>query len=111
MRAEEIILGPVLSEKAVGLSATGVYALKVAVKATKDDVRKALKQAFGVDAVEVNTSITRGKDLRRARSKRSGAVTVRRANFKRAFVRLKQGQELPIPVLATDEAAATGETK
>lgn len=111
MRAEDVILGPVLSEKAVTLSASQVYSLKVNVKATKLDVKKALKQAFDVDVLDVNTSIVRGKDVRRARSKKGGAVNVRRPSVKRAFIRLKSGQELPLPVLATEEAAASTETK
>lgn len=99
MRADTVILGAVLSEKAVGLSATGTYALKVDLKASKDDVRKALKELFDVDAIEVNTSIVRGKIRRKARSKKSAPVMVKSPNVKKAYVKLKAGQELPTPVL------------
>lgn len=107
MRPEYVIQGPVLSEKAVTLSASKVYAIKVAAEASKDDIRTALKQTFGVDVVKINTGITRGKSLRRSRSKKGGAITVKRPNVKKAYVVLKDGQELPLPVLATDEGTET----
>ena len=109
MRPEEVILGTLLSEKALRLTAAGAgYALKVNLKATKDDVRKALKALFDVDALEVNTAIIRGKVRRRARSKNSAPVSVKVKNIKKAYVVLKKGQELPTPVLA--EAPAVEET-
>lgn len=98
IRPDLVILGSLVSEKAVTLSASKVYTLKVALKATKDDVRKALKQVFQVDAVDVNTSILRGDLKKKARSKRSGAVMVKSPNMKKAFVTLKEGQELPYAV-------------
>ncbi len=104
MRFENVILGSVLSEKSVGLSEAKVYTLKVALKATKDDVRLALKNVFGVDALNVNTSITRGKIVRRARNRGGRPVDVKRSNVKKAFVTLKEGQFLPTPELAAAEA-------
>lgn len=106
MRADMIIQGALLSEKAVGLSASHTYTLKVNLKATKDDVRRALKELFGVDAVEVNTSVLRGKIRRRARSKKGAPVNVKAANQKKAFVTLKKGQELPTPMLGGDSTEA-----
>ena len=100
MRSEKVILGSVLSEKSVGLSESKVYTLKVALKATKDDVRHALKDVFGVEALEVNTSITRGKIVRRARSRGGSPVDVKRSNVKKAFVTLREGQTLPTPELS-----------
>ncbi len=103
MRSENVILGSVLSEKSVGLSEAKVYTLKVALKATKDDVRHALKSIFGVDAVDVNTSITRGKIVKRARNRNGRPVDVKRGNVKKAFVVLKEGQVLPTPEIAAPE--------
>jgi len=102
MRADFVIQGAVLSEKAVNLAAAKTYTLKVATKASKDDVRRALKELFNVDAVEVNTSILRGKIRRRSRSKKGAPVNVKVANQKKAYVKLKDGQELPTPVQGGD---------
>lgn len=95
MHPERVILGSILSEKSNTLLADGVYLLKVAVKASKTDIQTALKQVFGVDAVDVHTSILRGKERRRARSRKTGAITVKEPNVKKAYVRLKEGQKLP----------------
>lgn len=106
MRPDIVIKGAVLSEKAVTLSAAKTYALKVDVKATKEDIRTALKKVFDVDAVEINTSVTRGKVRRKMRTKRSGAIEVKLPNFKKAYVRLKDDQELPTPALTAQETTA-----
>lgn len=102
MRSDDVILGSILSEKAVTLTAQNVFALKVAVKATKADVSQAVKDVFGVDVLDVNTSIIRGRVSRKARSKSAGPVTVKAANFKKAYVRLRQGQTLPVASLVSE---------
>ena len=96
MRSDLVILGSILSEKAVTLSAQNVFVLKVAKKATKADVSKAVKSVFGVDVLDVNTTIVRGRVARKARSKNAGPVTVKAPNYKKAYVRLKAGQTLPV---------------
>lgn len=109
MRADQVILGTVLSEKAVNLSAANIYTLKVNPKATKSDIAQALKSVFNVDAIDVNTSVTRGKVRRKTRAKGYGPVDVKANNVKKAFVRLKDGQSLPVATVAPE--AATTETK
>lgn len=104
LRLENVILGPVLSEKAVGRD--DVYTLKVDDRASKEDVRRALKKYFDVDVVKLNALITRSKTKRRMRHKGSqSAVNVTPRNVKKVFVRLRSGQTLPTPVLANDSAA------
>lgn len=95
MQPEIVIKGSVLSEKAVSLSATGTYVLKVDLKATKQDIKDALKAVFGVDALSVNTSILRGHIVRKSRSRKSGAIEIKKPNVKKAYVQLRAGQTLP----------------
>ena len=97
MRSDFIIKGSIISEKAVALAGMNVYALKVDIKATKEDIRSALKSVFNVDALSINTSIERGKMRRKMRSKKSGALTIKQPNVKKAFVRLAKNQTLPSP--------------
>ncbi|WP_186647398.1 50S ribosomal protein L23 [Fluviispira vulneris] len=106
MRSDYVIKGSILSEKSYGLLESKVYTLKVDLKATKADIKAAVKDVFGVDVVDVNTSILRGRVVRKARSKKSGAVEVKLPNIKKAFIRLKDGQELPAPVVAAPADAA-----
>lgn len=98
MKSEFVFRGSVLSEKAVGMQESSkVYSLKVNPTANKADIKKALKELFNVDAVAVNTLITARRTSRKARSKKGGAVMVRSAPGKKAFIRLAPGQSLPTP--------------
>lgn len=99
VRPDYVIKKAVLSEKSLLLSQKKIYTLEVDIKATKLEVKKALKDVFGVDVVGINTSVLRGKMARKARARtgKNGAVTVKLPNVKKAFVRLKDGQELPTP--------------
>jgi large subunit ribosomal protein L23 len=96
MRPDTIVKSSVLSEKAYTLSEKNVYVLKVALKASKLQIREAVESVFGVNVISVNTSITRGKIVKKARSKKSGAMEVKLPNFKKAFVRIKEGQKMPV---------------
>ncbi|WP_233231183.1 50S ribosomal protein L23 [Silvanigrella aquatica] len=107
MRSDYVIKGSVLSEKSYGLLENKVYTLKVDLKATKLDIKAAVKDVFGVDVVNVNTSILRGRIVRKARSKKGGANEVKLPNIKKAFIRLKDGQELPAPVMTAPTETVT----
>lgn len=100
MKPELVIKGAVLSEKAAGLSEKGVFGLKVDLKASKADIKAALKEVFDVDVVKIRTLVTRGDAGRRMRAKgTSSAVWVKKANTKKAYVKLKKGQVLPVPTV------------
>ncbi|WP_338635582.1 50S ribosomal protein L23 [Spirobacillus cienkowskii] len=104
MRSDYVIKGSVLSEKSYALLEKKVYTLKVDLKATKADIKAAVKDVFGVDVASVNTAILRGRVVRKARSKKGGASNVKLPNIKKAFIRLKDGQELPAPVVAAADS-------
>lgn len=107
MKTQSIILGSVLTEKTYPLNEQGIYVLKVVKSATKPQVKQALKKIFNVDVIQVNTLITRGKVRRKARSKRSGPIYVKLSNTKKAVVKLKKGQTLPVSMLQKSEAPTT----
>jgi large subunit ribosomal protein L23 len=109
MRLDKIIQSSVLSEKAYTSADKNIYVLKVALKATKLQVKHAVQTTFGVDVLDVKTAITRGKVVRKARSKKGGAVEVKLPNVKKAFVKLKAGQQ--ISVITTQLPEEGGEVK
>lgn len=104
MRTDYTILSSVLSEKAYALTQSGAYVLKVLKSATKSDVRRALKTVFNVDVVTINTLITRSKFKRKTKSKNSAPIYVKSPNTKKAIVRLKSGQTLPLSIANKNEA-------
>jgi large subunit ribosomal protein L23 len=81
MIPEQVILGPIVTEKSTDLQgAHNQYVFKVAKQANKIEIRKAVEMVFGVRVWKVRTQVVRG-DLRRV-----GVHYGRRSGWKKAFV-------------------------
>ncbi len=96
---------PRVSEKAYAISQTGTYIFVVPTEANKVEVAKAVEAQFDVTVVSVNTVTQKGKAVRFYRKGRFDNGT--RSDLKKAYVRLAEGQT--IPVFAADEQAAEAE--
>lgn len=86
----DIIIAPVITEKSMLERSANVYVFKVAKDATKDDVKRAVKEAFGVDAVKVNVLNTKSK------KRRVGKYSGRTKTYKKAYVTVKDGSSIEI---------------
>ena len=64
MVAEEIILGPVITEKSNSDIQNGKYTFKVAKNATKIQIKNAVEKLFEVKVLKVNTVTVKGKEKR-----------------------------------------------
>jgi large subunit ribosomal protein L23 len=84
----DVILRPVLSEKAVGGVAGGTYAFFVHPKASRTQVKDAVERVFKVEVVKVNIQNVPGKE------KRLGRFVGRTAERKKALVKLAEGQRI-----------------
>jgi large subunit ribosomal protein L23 len=83
MDATYIIKKPLMTEKATLLQETSnSYAFEVNIRATKDEIKQALKHLYNVRVVSVNTQIRK----ERARRYKHGVTPGRQ--WKRAIVRL-----------------------
>ena len=87
-RTYDIILGPVITEKATLLSEHNQVAFRVAMTATKPEIRKAIEELFGVKVTGVNTLRVKGK------TKRFRGRLGRRSDYKKAIVTLAEGQSI-----------------
>jgi large subunit ribosomal protein L23 len=87
-RAYDIILSPVITEKATELSEHNQFAFRVAKTATKPQIKAAVEILFGVKVTGINTITVKGK------SKRFQGRLGRRPDVKKAVVRLADGQSL-----------------
>lgn len=85
-----IIKRPLITEKNTGHLQGNVYAFEVADKADKKDIAKAVERAFHVNVIDVRTMNCRG------RSHRMGRFVSRVVRFKKALVRLPDGQKIKI---------------
>jgi len=86
--AYDVILAPVLSEKAYAGFAEGKYTFWVHPKATKTEIKNAVEAAFKVKVVGVNTMNVRGK------KKRLGRYLGKRPDRKKAIVQVAAGQRI-----------------
>ena len=80
MVAEEIIIKPIITEKSNMDMQEGKYTFKVAKKATKIEIKRAVEKLFGVKVLSVNTMTVKGKE------KRVRYQTGRTSDWKKAIV-------------------------
>lgn len=88
--AYQVIVRPIVSEKAGIAESNGVYSFVVNNKATKIDVKKAVFQVYGVKALKVRIVNVEGKNVR------FGQNYGRRSDWKKALVTLSKGQSISI---------------
>ena len=92
-RVFEVLVGPHASEKAaIVADESNQYVFKVAVDASKSEIRKSVEQLFKVDVEDVQTLKVKGKVKRN----RYGYST--KPTWKKAYVRLEQGQDIDFAV-------------
>ena len=85
------IVRPLITEKSsAAYQARGEYTFVVHPDATKTQIRAAIEQLFGVKVTGVWTSNVRGKE------KRMGKTVGRRPNWKKAIVKLREGDTIDI---------------
>lgn len=92
-RLMKVLLGPVVSEKStLGAEATGQYAFRVLGDATKREIGRAVELLFEVEVTGVQVVNVKGK------RKRFGRMQGRRQDWRKAYVRLKPGQNIDFGV-------------
>jgi large subunit ribosomal protein L23 len=89
-RMYQVILAPVITEKATVIAEQGQYVFRVRLDATKPEIRAAVEGLFGVTVRSVNTIVVKGK------SKRFRGRPGQRSDWKKAMVRLAEGQAIDL---------------
>ena len=85
-----VIRRPVITEKGMNVKETqNTLVFEVAEKATKTEVKQAVETLFKVKVSAVRTAIVEGKERKR------GKFTGYRPDWKKAYVRLKEGEKMP----------------
>ena len=83
-----IIRAPLVTEKVTMLSERGQVGFRVAIDATKPQIKAAVEGLFGVSVLGVNTLVRKGK------AKRFKGRPGQRSDVKNAYVRLAAGQSI-----------------
>ncbi len=89
-RIYDILLGPVVTEKSTMGSEFNQVTFRVALNATKPEIKEAVESLFNVKVTNVNTNRTNGK-VKRFR----GRVGTR-SDYKKAMVTLEDGQTIDV---------------
>ena len=85
-----IIRRPIITEKGLGVKETeGTLVFDVSPDATKTEVKQAVESLFKVKVSAVRTASFEGKERRR------GRFAGYRPDWKKAYVRLKEGEKMP----------------
>ncbi|MBB5020514.1 large subunit ribosomal protein L23 [Chitinivorax tropicus] len=88
-RLYQVILAPIISEKSTFVADKNEQVVfKVAIDATKPEIRAAVEALFNVQVESVQVLNVKGKQ------KRFGRTVGRRKDWKKAYVCLKSGQQI-----------------
>ncbi len=95
MKLSDILIKPILTEKANAQQDTlRRYAFKVARKANKLEIKKAIESFYGVTVTNVNTSVSPGKN--KSRFTKAGVISGRKPAYKKAFVTVAEGENIDL---------------
>ena len=83
-----IIMSPVITEKATKISENNQYVFKVSISSDKRVIKQAIEKLFKVKVKSINTTKVKGK------TKVFKGTKGRRADYKKAIVSLKEGENL-----------------
>ena len=96
-RLLKVLAAPHVSEKStLATESNNTLVFKVAVDATKAEIKAAVEKLFEVEVKKVNTLNVKGK------TKRTGMRMGRRKDWKKAYVTLVEGQTLDVEDAAAE---------
>jgi len=90
MKLSHVIRRPVVTEKTTVIrEGSNTLVFEVARGATKVEVKQAIQKLLGPKVASIRTSIVHGK------TKRQGRFVGQRSDWKKAYVRLRDGEKVP----------------
>ncbi|MEE4288762.1 MAG: 50S ribosomal protein L23 [Erythrobacter sp.] len=89
-RHYDVILAPHITEKSTLASENNAVVFKVANDATKPQIKEAVEAIYDKKVASVNTIVTKGK------TKRWKGKAYKRSDFKKAVVKLADGEMIDI---------------
>lgn len=90
MKLTDVIRRPLITEKTTIIrEAHRTLVFEVASNATKVDIKRAVEKLLGSKVEGVRTAISHGK------MKRQGRFVGQRSDWKKAYVRLRDGEKIP----------------
>jgi large subunit ribosomal protein L23 len=90
LRHYDVVRGPHITEKATMASENNAVVFRVANDATKPEIKAAVEALFSVKVEKVNTIVQKGK------TKKWKGKPYTKSDFKKAIVRLADGQSIDV---------------
>jgi len=95
MKLSEVLIKPILTEKAnAQQDKLRRYAFKVARKANKLEIKKAIENFYGVKIIDVNTAVIPGKN--KTRFTKAGYIQGQKPAYKKALVTVAEGETIDL---------------
>ena len=86
----DILRRPLITEKTTVIrEGNNTLVFQVACDANKVDIKRAVEKLLGAKVLSVRTSLSHGK------VKRQGRFAGQRSDWKKAYVKLREGEKLP----------------
>jgi len=93
MNAGDILLKPIITEKSLRqIGEENKYIFKVARKATKEQIKKAIEKLYKVKVLTVNVINFPGKSRRSLKNRKE----FKSADWKKAIIKLAEGQKIDV---------------
>ena len=86
----DVLVKPLVTEKASAMMQENKYTFVVALDANKTEIRQAIEELYKVKVLNVTTLRVMGK------TKRMGKYQGKRSDYKKAIVRLAEGNTIPV---------------
>ena len=95
MKLAEVLIKPIVTEKSNKLTDKArTYAFRVNRKANKLEIRKAVKEFYGVEVVDVKTVVVPGKT--KNRFTKAGFISGVKPAYKKAYVTVAEGESIDL---------------
>jgi large subunit ribosomal protein L23 len=90
MNLTDVLRRPLITEKTSILREDGrTLVFQVAISANKTEIKRAIEKLLGAKVESIRTGVAHGK------IKRQGRFAGRRPDWKKAYVRLREGEKMP----------------
>ncbi len=95
MKISDVLIKPILTEKAnKQQEKLRKYAFRVAKKANKLEIKKAIEAFYNVNVTDVNTSVVPAKA--KSRFTKAGFITGHKPGYKKAYITVAEGETIDL---------------
>lgn len=92
MNTQDIILGPIITEKSMKDVKSNKFTFRVSMRSNKKTIKIAIEDKFKVDVLDIKTMIVKGKKTRAGKRR----IEILKSPWKKAIAEVASGQKIPL---------------